>query len=63
MRNLLLRTILGPVLPDYGTVDEVPVQYRQALRLMAPKKGSPSSEPGEADTPITENPTNDPQPS
>lgn len=63
MKNTLLRTILGPILPNYGDIENVPVQYRQASRLMAPMKGSPSSEPGEANPPITENPTNDPQPS
>jgi hypothetical protein len=63
MRNFLLRTILGPVIPDYGSIEELPVQYRQASALMAPKKGSQSGEPGEAEKPISESPTNDPQPS
>jgi hypothetical protein len=63
VKNALLRAILGPVIPDYGSIEDLPQQYRQASALMAPKKGSQSGEPGEANPPITESPTNDPQPS
>jgi hypothetical protein len=59
VKNVLARMILGPVVPDWGG-DEVSLTVQsQAMKL----KGSLSGEPSEADKPITENPTNDPQPS
>jgi len=59
VKDNLLRTVLGPVLPDWS--GEVPSLTIQSQALL--KKGSLSGEPGEADKPISESPTNDPQPS
>lgn len=59
MKDTLVRTILGPVIPDYAGKEAG--QTAMALALMK-AKGSQSSEPGEGESPISENPTNDPQP-
>jgi hypothetical protein len=60
MKNVLTRMILGPVIPNRPDEQEgLTFKKSQALKL----KGSQSGEPGEAKPPISENPTNDPQPS
>ena len=65
MSEALARALLGvQSFPNYGDVATVPEPYRttvkQSRAMMKKLKGSHVGEPGEAEKPITEEPTNDP---
>lgn len=54
--NTLYRTIVGPVEPLRRNSD-VPTPYRQAVVPQMEMNGSEPVEPGEAEQPISEEPT------
>ena len=61
MSNVLFRAIVGAVMPRrVEDILDVPAPYRATVmqsRSLKKQKGSQSGEPGEAEKPITENPT------